>query len=112
MPQPDAPIAKLVGQSSSSKKWSLRNEIAKLVGANRDARECFCGDDGQLTDAAERTFARLAAKAELNKIGFDPDARHQDYQKGFQDCVRYLGSLVQLDTQRLEELQRRVGDRS
>ncbi|MCP3730433.1 hypothetical protein M9978_08325 [Sphingomonas sp. MG17] len=107
----DAPIAKLLGQNSEGQKWSIKQEIAKLVSTSRDARECFCGEDGELTPAAERIFAKLAKAAELNKIGFEPDARRSDYQKGMQDCVRLLAGMVKLDTQRLEELQRRVGDR-
>jgi hypothetical protein len=108
---PEAPIAKLLGQQSSAPKFSLRAAVTKLLDRHRDARECFCDDAGAMKPAAQRLFARLAKEAQLDRIGLDPDARAADYRKGQQDLLRSLALMVGLDTAKLEDLQRRMGDR-
>lgn len=110
MPQPDAPIAELVGIARQSGAW-VRKQIGRLLGINRDARALFIGEDGELRPEAERLFARLADEAQLNRIGIDPDARHADYRKGQQDMLRFMIRMIEIDTRRLEELQRKAGDR-
>lgn len=110
MQQHDTPIAQLVGIARGSAKF-VQKEIARLIGVNRDARELFLDDAGEMKPAARRLFARLAKEAEINRVGFDPDARHQDYRKGQQDLLRFMGAMIELDHKRLADLQRQYGDR-
>lgn len=105
----DTPIARLVGAAKGSRRF-IEREIARIVGLNRDARELFLDEEGKMRPAAERLLGRLAAHARLNAIGFDPDARHQDYMAGQRDMVRFLGKMLELDVRRLEELQRKLGE--
>jgi hypothetical protein len=99
----------LVGLAARSRADTLRS-IRSLVDPNRDARELFLGEDGELKPAAKRLFARLAKEARINDLAFEPDARMQDHLLGRQFIVRFLGAMLRLDTARLEHLQRQMGD--
>lgn len=107
--QPDAPIARLLGQASKTIA-ARRRALEKLVGINRDARELFLGEDGKLKPAAARLFAQLSGEARLNRLEFEPDARFQDHLLGRQHMVRFLAAMLHLDVTRLHNLQRKLGD--
>lgn len=110
MEQSDAPIAQLVGLARKSGRF-IQKEMARLVSVHQDARDLFLDDQGNMKPAARRLFARLAKEAQINRVGFDPDARHQDYRKGQQDLLRLMAAMIELDHRRLDELQRQYGDR-
>ena len=105
----NAPIADLVGYARQSRA-KVRGALAVLVGANRDARELFLGEDGTLKPAASRLLARLVHEAKLDRVAFEPDARFQDHLIGRQYIVRHLLDMLELDVARLHHLQRELGD--
>jgi len=107
----ERPFAHMAGLAKQSRAF-LQSKIDAIVGSNRDARILFLDNDGRLRPEAERLFARLASDAQMHRIGFDPDARHQDYIQGKRDAVRFLANMLELDTQRLERLQRQLGEAS
>lgn len=95
-------------RKARSTRAALLAAIADLVGTHRDARELLLGEDGELKPAAARLLGRLAKRARLDRAGFEPEARLQDYRLGQQDIVRTLGQMLHLDVRRLEELQRKL----
>lgn len=103
----DAPIARLSGMARTSRQMA-RRQLERIVGINRDARELFMDEKGQLKPAAERLLGQLARDAQLGIASFDPDPHHLYYQTGKRDMVLALAKMLHLDVRRLHDLQTKL----